>query len=199
MKTIEIIGEPRTDLGKTASRSARRQDKVLCNLYGAGQNHYFQANTLAFRDIVYTNECRKAAIVLDGNTYEAMVKEVQYHPVSDRIMHIDFIQLVPGKRIVTEVPLRLVGSSVGVKAGGSLVQKVRKVKVSAAPESLVAQIDVDITELDLGKSMRVREIKAPQGIEILNAASIPVATIDIPRALRSAQTAAAKSAKDKKK
>lgn len=197
MKTVEIVGELRTNLGKSSSKVARREGKVLCNLYGAGQNYYFQADDLAFRDIIYTPECRKASIQLEGKNYEAMVKEVQFHPVTDKILHIDFVQLIPGKKVVAEIPLRFIGSSVGVKAGGTLIQKVRKVKVLAQPESLVAALDVDLTELDLGKSLRIRDIKVGEGMEIINSPSIPVATIDIPRALRSAQTTAAKDGKKK--
>jgi len=133
-----------------------------------------------------------------AKSYEAMVKAVQYHPVTDKVLHVDFIQLTPGKKIITEIPLSLTGSSIGVKAGGALIQMVRKVKVMAAPEILVATLDVDITHLDLGKSLRVREIQAPEGMTVLNAPSIPVALIDIPRALRSAQTASAKDTGKKK-
>ena len=197
MKTIEIAGELRTSTGKSTAKNVRREGKVPCVLYGAGETVYFQAPELAFRDVVYSPECRKAAIQVNGRSIEALVKEVQFHPVTERILHIDFIQLVPGKKVTTEIPLELTGASIGVKSGGTLVQKVRKVKVYAAPELLTSKLNVDITELDLGRSLRVRDIKVGEGVEILANASIPVVSVDIPRALRSAQTLAAQA--DKKK
>lgn len=200
MKTIEIVGESRTNVGKSAAKNIRREGKVPCTVYSGGKEPiYFQAPDLAFRDIIYTAECRKAALKVADRTIEALVKEVQFHPVTERILHIDFIELTPGKKVVTQIPIQLEGNSIGVKSGGTLIQKVRKVKVASTPEALTSTIPIDITELDLGKSVRVRDIKVGEGMEILSSASIPVASIDIPRALRSAQTAAAKSGKEEKK
>jgi large subunit ribosomal protein L25 len=198
MQTVVIEGTSRPALGKKASADARRSGLVPCVIYGGDTNVQFTAPLLAFRSLVYTPEFKLAQINLDGKTYRAIVKEIQYHPLSDTITHIDFMELVDGRTIRAAVPVRVTGSSVGVKKGGKLAQSVRKVKIKTTPEKLVDSVEVDITELDLGKSVRVRDIVVQDGVEILNAPSLPLATIEIPRALRSQQAEEAAAAGKKK-
>lgn len=195
MKTIALKGTLRSELGKKSTKALRREELVPCVVYGGEANIHFSAPAKDFRDLIYTNEFRKAAIEIDGQTVEAIIKDVQFHPVTDKILHIDFLQLVDGKALKTEVPVRLTGSPEGVKVGGVLVQKVRKLKLKTTPDKLSATIDVDVSALDLGKSIRIREVQVEEGIEIMNSGGIPLASIEIPRALRSAQTAAAKENK----
>ena len=197
MKTIEVVGQIRTGLGKSETNSLRKEGKIPCVIYGTGETLHFATEPLSVRDLIYTNEFRKAKVQLDGKDVECIVKDVQYHPVSDSIVHIDFQALVSGKSVIVNLPLKLQGVSDGQKVGGTLVQKMRKLQVFAKPEALVEFISVDITTLELGKSLRVRDVKLPEGVEAITNSSIPVASIDIPRALRSAQTKAANEGKKK--
>ncbi len=196
MKTIALKGTLRSDLGKKSTKTLRNEDMVPCVIYGGEGNVHFFAPTRDFRDLIYTNEFRIGAVEVDGKTHKVFVKDVQFHPVTDKIMHIDFKELVDGKSLKAEVPVRLVGSPVGVKVGGVLVQKVRKLKIKATPELLSEDIKVDVSALDLGKSIRVRDVQVAEGIEILSAGGTPLASVDIPRALRSAQTQQAKEVKE---
>lgn len=188
MKTITIKGTVRESVGKRSSKDVRKNDAVPCVIYGGEKNIHLSAQTLDLRDLIYTNEFRKAQVEVDGVTYNAFVKDVQYHPVTDRILHVDFQELVEGKKVKTEIPVKLVGSPNGVKVGGVLVQKLRKLKVKTTPDLLSSSIEVDVTSLELGKSIRIRDVKAREGIEIMNSGGIPLASVDIPRALRSAQS-----------
>jgi large subunit ribosomal protein L25 len=134
---------------------------------------------------------------LDNTTIECIVKDVQYDSVSDKIMHIDFQALITGQAVKVNLPIKLQGTSEGQKVGGTLVQKMRKLLVLANPETLTEYLSVDISSLELGKSLRARDITLPEGMVPITNGSIPVATIDIPRALRSAQTKAATDGKKK--
>lgn len=197
MKTIEVKGQNRTGLGKSQTKNIRKGGLIPCIVYGNGETLHFSTEPLEIRDLIFTDEFRKANIILDGKNIECIVKEVQYHPVSDAILHVDFQTLSAGKVVKVNLPIRLVGTSEGQKVGGTLVQKMRKLQVFAKPESLSETINVDITLLELGKSLRVRDIKLEEGVEAITNGSIPVASIDIPRALRSAQTKAATDGKKK--
>jgi large subunit ribosomal protein L25 len=197
MRTIEVVGQTRTGLGKSDSKSTRSEGKIPCVVYGTGETYHFLAEPLDVRDLIYTDEFRKALIKIDNQTIECIVKDVQYHPVKDNILHIDFQALTAGKSVKVNMPLKLQGTSEGQKVGGTLVQKMRKLQIMAKPESLLENIKVDISSLELGKSMRVRDVILPEGMVAMTNSSIPVASIDIPRALRSAQTKAATEGKKK--
>ena len=196
MKTIKIEGKLREDLGKAATKQLRREKMVPCVLYGGdGDNIHFYAHYSAFNELVHSPSFVTATITIDGKKYEAIVKEEQYHPISDALMHIDFRQLTPGKPVVTEIPIKTEGRSVGVLDGGKLLTKVRKLKVRATPEHLREYITVDVTKLDINKSIKVGELnELLKGMDILTPDSVPVATVVTPRALKSAAMKAAKEA-----
>lgn len=194
MKTIALKGAPRTELGKKSTKALRNADLVPCVLYGGEQNVHFSTTPKELRDLIYTNEFRVASVEVDGKTYSAIIKDIEFHPVTDRIMHVDLLELVEGQSVKAEIPLRLVGSAKGVRVGGVLMQKVRKVKVQTTPDKLSAFINVDVESLELGKSIRIRDIQVEEGIEIINSGSIPIASVEVPRALRSAE--ARKAAED---
>ncbi len=199
MKTIEVEGQLRTNLGKSQTKKIRKEGAIPCIVYKSGEAPiHFSTEILAVRDLIYTDECRKALLKVGDQTVEAIIKEVQYHPVTDAILHIDFQALEAGKAIKTELPIKLVGTAKGVKVGGTLVQKMRKLKVKVTPEGLCAFIEADVSPLDMGKSMRVRDIKKIEGVEFMSNESIPVASVEIPRALRSAQAKAAAEAAEEK-
>lgn len=198
MKTLTLEGTLRKDLGKKNTGELRRNGFVPCNLYGGKANVNFYAPYNSFLKLVYNPDFFKVNVVVEGNSYDALIKEIQFNPVNDRITHIDFLELVPGKKVIAEVPLKLVGQSEGVKAGGKLIQKMRKLKIKAAPENLKDAIEVSIEPLGLGKSIYVRDIKE-EGLEIVNSPEIPVASIEITRSLRSAEAEAKKAEGAKKK
>lgn len=185
MKTIAIEGTLRTEIGKKSTKALRNNGLVPCVVYGGAQNVHFSATTQAFRDLIYTNEFRIASVNVDGKSVNAIIKDVQFHPITDKIMHIDFLELVENKKLITQIPITLVGAPAGVKVGGVLMQKIRKVKVKTTPSNLSSSINVDVAHLDLGKSIRIRDIKVSEEIEIMNAGGIPIASVEVPRALRS--------------
>lgn len=187
MKTIALTGTSRTDLGKKSTKALRNAGLIPCVLYGGEKNHHFGLTTKALRDLIYTNEFRTAEIELDGAKYRAIIKTVQFHPVTDAILHVDLLELVEGQTVLAEIPVRLVGAAKGVKVGGVLMQKIRKLKIKTTPDQLTSAIEVNVDHLGLGKSIRIREVKVADGIEIMNSGGIPLASVEIPRALRSSE------------
>ena len=187
MKTIALTGTSRTDLGKKSTKALRNAGLIPCVLYGGEKNHHFSLTHKALRDLIYTNEFRTAEVELDGAKYSAIIKTVQFHPVTDAIMHVDLLQLVEGQIVQAEIPIRLVGAAAGVKAGGVLMQNIRKLKIKTTPDQLTSVIEVEVGHLELGKSIRIREVKVGAGVEIMNSGGIPLASVEIPRALRSSE------------
>jgi large subunit ribosomal protein L25 len=190
MKAITIEGSVRTETGKKAVKSLRRENMIPCELYGGEENVHFSAAVNAVKDIVYTPNFYKAELHIDGRKYDAVIKDIQFHPVTEALLHIDFLEMVPGKAFKTEVPVRTIGTSLGSKIGGKQMLKTRKLSVKSTPEALKDVVEVDVSELELGQSFKVRDIP-DTGMEILNNGSIPVVSIEIPRVLRSAQAAEA--------
>lgn len=198
METIAITGQSRTGLGKKPSKDLRNDGRIPCVLYGGQDVVHFSVTLNDVKNLIYTPDFRVANLTVDGATYRCIVKDYQLHPLTSNLTHIDFLSLVDGQKVKLEVPVRTKGVSPGVKLGGKLQQKLRRVKVKTLPEEMVTELFVDISPLDLGQSLRVRDIQVPAGIELLNSPSIPVVTIEIPRALRSAAAAEAKDPKKKK-
>lgn len=186
METVSIEAKPRVDLGKSATKKVRNQGMVPCTIYNKNENIHFYAHPLALRPVIYTPDFKVASIVIDGQEHKCILKDVQFHPVTDTLRHADFLKLAPQTVIKLEVPVRFTGTAEGVKLGGKLVQSLRKVKIKTTPEKMVTELFVDVSHLGLGQSVRIRDIKPIEGVEILNSPSIPIGTIEIPRALRSA-------------
>ena len=193
MESVKIDGGTRAGLGKAATKVDRSSDAIPCVLYGGNENVHFTTTWNEVRHLIYTADFKTADITADGKNYTAIVKDVQFHPVSEKILHIDFLRLTPGTPIKVSLPLRLVGQSPGVKGGGKLLQSIRKIKVKVLPENLVDEVTLDISKLDLGQSARVRDIIPVDGVEVTMASAIPVVTVEIPRALRAAAAAEAKA------
>ncbi len=199
MESIKINGGTRAGLGKVGSKADRASKAIPCVLYGGSENVHFTTTWNDVRHLIYTADFKLADITADGKNYSAIVKEVQFHPVHEAILHIDFLLLTPGTPIKVNLPLRIIGQSPGVKAGGKLLQSMRKIKVKVLPENLVNELNLDVSKLDLGQSARVRDIIAAEGVEVTMSPSIPVVSIEIPRALRAAAAAEAKAAAGPKK
>ncbi|MGB1735562.1 MAG: 50S ribosomal protein L25/general stress protein Ctc [Schleiferiaceae bacterium] len=158
MKSVEIQGTPRTELGSKYAQAERKAGNVPCVIYGGETPVHFSAPILAFKSLVYTAEAKTATITVDGKTVEAVIQDMQFHPVTDALMHIDFIQLV------------------GVLNGGKLKMVLRTLSVRALPSDMPESIDLDITKLRIGKSIRVSDV-VPAGFEILNADTAVIVTI----------------------
>jgi large subunit ribosomal protein L25 len=159
MKSITIKGSQRESVGKVATKALRNAGKVPCVLYGGDKPVHFSADEKAFKNLVYTPNVYTAKIELDGQTYDAVLQDIQFHPVSDKILHIDFYQLFEDKEITMNIPVRLVGSAKGVMVGGALRHNLRKLRVKALPANLPDFIEADITELQIGNKLYVTELR----------------------------------------
>lgn len=190
MKVVALNGEPRKGLGKKGTKAVRNAGLIPCVLYGGDEPIHFSVGQKGIKPIIYTPEFKVAEITIDGNSYKAILKDVQFHPVTDDIRHIDFLQLVEGKPLKLEVPVRFTGSAPGVKVGGKLQQALRRVKIKTTLEHMVDHVMLDVSDLEMGFAIRVRDIEPQEGVEIMNAPGIPVASIEVPRALRSAEAEA---------
>ena len=196
MKTITIEGQLRSDLGKKATRQLRSEEKVPCVIYGGADTVSFSAPARAFKDLVYTPDFQLAEITVGGKTYKCILKDMQFDVVTDELAHIDFLELVEDKKVVANLPLKMVGQSVGVKAGGKLVVKMKSVKVKTLPKYLRENIEVNIDNLDLNQNIRVEDVKN-ENFEILNSPRIPIASVVMTRQLRQEEASGDKDAKKK--
>lgn len=193
MKTITIEGQLRTDSGKKATRQLRSQKMVPGVIYGGAQEINFSAPATAFKDIVYTPEFILANVVIDGKNYRCILKDLQFHKVTDQLLHVDFLELVEDKKVIATLPLHYTGTPAGVKAGGKLVLKMKNVKVKTLPKYLKEHIEVNIEKLELNGNLRVQDIPA-ENIEILNSPRIPIASVTMTRQLKQEENAAPKAA-----
>jgi large subunit ribosomal protein L25 len=196
MKSITIEGHLRTDHGKKAARQIRSQENVPAVIYGGAQEVNFYASAKAFKPLVYTGEFQIAEVTVDGKKYRCILKDLQFDKVTDALIHLDLLELVEDKKVVATLPLKFVGTSVGVKEGGKLVIKIKSLKVKALPKDLVETINVDITSLALNGNIRVEDVKAP-GLEIMNSPRIPIASVVMTRQLKQEEATAAKEVKKK--
>ena len=196
MKTITIEGHLRTDHGKKAARQIRSQENVPAVIYGGAQEVNFYASAKAFKPLVYTGEFQIAEVTVDGKKYRCILKDLQFDKVTDALIHLDLLELVDDKKVVATLPLKFVGTSVGVKEGGKLVIKIKSLKVKALPKDLVETINVDITSLALNGNIRVEDVKA-SGLEIMNSPRIPIASVVMTRQLKQEEATAAKETKKK--
>jgi large subunit ribosomal protein L25 len=187
MKTVVIEAQKRTSTGKKAARDLRSQGQVLGVIYGGKEEIHFSAPALAFRSVVYTPEFLIAEIKIDGTSYRTILKDVQFDVVTDQLNHVDFLELVEDKKLIANLPLKFVGQSEGVKAGGRFEVKMKTVKVRAYPKDLVENIEVDITGLQLNGNLRVQDIKS-ENLELMNSPRQPIASVVMTRALRQAES-----------
>lgn len=186
MNTIAITVEPRSEVGSKSARVARNEGLIPCVMYGGGEVIHFTSNKKDLKDVIYTPDFQVVEITINGKTHRCILKNTQFHPVSEAIEHVDFLELIDGKSVKVELPVRFEGSSPGVKNGGKLQQSLRRIKVKTTPENLIDQLVLNISKLKLGQAIRVRDIQIAEGIEVMSPPGTPVATVEIPRALRSA-------------
>ena len=176
MKSVEIKGNVRTDVGSKYAKAERKAGNVPCVVYGGEAPIHFSAPVLAFKGLVYTAEAKTAKITIGDTSVEAVIQDMQFHPVTDQLMHIDFIQLVEGKPVTMNIPVVLNGQASGVLNGGKLKTILRQLSVRAIPGQFPDSIELDITELRIWKSIRVSDV-TPSGYEILNADTAVIVTV----------------------
>lgn len=197
MKSIAMFGYLRDGVGKSSTKSLRNEGKVPCVLYSGGNATVnFSMYSQDFKQLVYTPNTFKVKLDIDGTIYRAILKDMQFHPVNDSILHADFQEIDENKEVIIGIPVKLVGNSVGVRAGGKLAVKANKLNVRALPKHLPDFIEVNIDNLEIGKAIKVGEVKVTN-MTLLDSPNNPVVVVRTTRAAQEEAKAAA--AADKKK
>lgn len=191
MKSIAISGSPRENVGKRDAKELRYQSLVPAVLYGGATQTHFAVSAADLKPVIYTPDVHFIDIEVAGTKTQAIIQDIQFHPLTEEILHVDFLQLNDKKPVAIEIPIRLTGTSPGVKMGGKLVQKLRKLRVKGLPKDHVDTIDVSIEGLEVGKSVRVGDIKVAN-LTITNAAEDTIVSVTTSRALRQAEQDAKK-------
>lgn len=185
MKTLEVIGFKRANLDSASLSELRESGNVPCVVYGPGikEQIHFYSPIILFRNLIYTPEVHLVKLNIEGTIIKAVLKDVQFHPVSEMILHADFVAYAEDKPIKFEIPIKVIGSSPGIAIGGKLEMKTRVLKVKGLANDFPDFIPVDISNLELGKSFKVEDIEV-QGFEILTSPNVSIVTVGVPRALR---------------
>jgi len=194
MKTIEIKGSLRKDLGKKSSKKTRKAGNVPCVIYGKDSNIHFEAHENSFKNLVYTHMAHLVKIDLEGQVFNAVLHDLQFHPVTDKIIHVDFMQIFENKPVVIDIPVTIIGDSAGVKAGGKLIVKKRHLKVKGLAVNLPEDLVVDVTELKIHHSIKVGDLSY-DNIELLDPKIATVVSVATSRvALKTEEEEAAEAA-----
>lgn len=183
MKTLEIIGFKRANLGKSESKKLREEGNVPCVIYGGEEQVHFYAPMILFRPLVYSPEIFFVELNIEGKIYNCILQDIQFHPVSEMILHVDFMELHDKKPIKMQVPVKFFGDSPGIRAGGKLMVNTRTLLVRALPKDMPDSIDLDISEISLGQTIKVKEVEI-DNFEILNSPQVSIASVSIPRAAK---------------
>ena len=196
MKEINVNGQKRTDLGKKASKQLRKEGLVPCNLYGEKKDENglpvafsFVASMAELRKVVYTPHVYVVVLNIDGEEHKAIIKELQFHPTTDALLHADFYEVNDTKNITVGIPVKLNGLAQGVRDGGKLQLQIRKINVTAPYQQIPEHLDVDVTSLKLGKSIKVAALSF-EGLEIATPKEVIVCSVKATRASRSAAATA---------
>ncbi|NHB69295.1 50S ribosomal protein L25/general stress protein Ctc [Perlabentimonas gracilis] len=192
MKEISLNGSVRTETGKKFAKQIRREERVPAIVYGGKENLMVTLVERELKDIIYTPHVYTINLNVDGKAYKAIVKEMQFHPVTDKILHLDLLQVFDDKKLTVALPVKLTGSAEGAKQGGKLTLTTRKLRVCGFPKDLPEMIEVDVTELGLGKSRLVSELSFDK-FDIVEPKSTVIATVKLTRAARGAAAAAAET------
>ncbi len=190
MKTLTITGSVRTTVGKKEAADLRRSELVPCVLYGGKQPLHFSASEKEFRHLVYTPDIHSVKIDVGGTSYNAIMKDIQFHRVSDKIIHVDFLEVVPGKSITLEIPVKTHGAAPGVRAGGRLLKKLRSLTAKGTADKFPEAITINVEKMEIGDSVRVKDIKL-DGITFVNNPSATVVAVRITRNVAEEEATAA--------
>lgn len=189
MKTLAMFGYLRDEVGKSSTKLLRNEGKVPCVLYGGkNENINFSMYSADFKNLVYTPNAYKVQLEIDGKIHKAVLKDIQFHPVNDTILHADFLAISEDRPVDMKIPVKFVGNSVGVRSGGKLIAKAQKLRVLALPSKLPDVIEIKIDDLDIGQSIKVAQITSPD-YSILDSPNNPIVTIKTTRASQSAAAA----------
>ncbi len=191
MKSIAISGSPRENVGKRDAKELRYEGKVPAVLYGGKSQIHFSVSASDLRSLVYTPEVSFVALEVAGVKAQAIIQDVHFHPLTDLPLHVDFLELDEKKPVVMQIPVKLTGTSPGVKIGGKLVQKLRKLRVKALPKDMPQYVEVSIEKLDVGKSVGVGELKF-DNFKVTNNAEDTIVSVTMSRALKQAENDAKK-------
>lgn len=192
MRTVEVVGYERKDLGTKYSKALRTEGNVPCVLYGANDHVHFHAPMYLFKDLVYTPHAAFVNLTIEGKEYLAILHDIQFHPVSEMILHADFYRLEYGTPITMSIPVSTKGKAHGVEAGGVLYLKNKSLRVKALPKNMPEEIILDVTKLQLGKALQVKNIET-ENFEIVTNPNVSVVVVNIPRTLRTTLNEAAAS------
>ncbi len=196
MKSVSLSGSVRQSVGKKDAKAIRNAGNVPCILYGAGHQISFQVSYKELTPLVYTPDVTKVSLQIDGKTFTSIIKEIQFHPVTDKMIHVDFLELVDNKPIFMSVPVTVYGNSLGVKQGGKLVINARKLNIKATPENLPDSIKIDVEKLDIGQGIKVGALSL-ENVQILDEPNKMVVSVKTTRAAQAAATNAAETGKKK--
>jgi large subunit ribosomal protein L25 len=182
MKSLSINGTKRAAQTKQETKQLRAQGMVPCVLYGGTEQIHFSAPALSFKSLVYSPEVYTVDLNIDGQQYKAIMQDLQFHSVNDRLIHIDFLQINENKPVVIDIPVKLTGSAKGVKLGGVLLNKMRKLKISAMADKLPDNVTIAVDDLDIGDAVRVRDMKV-KGVEFLDLENNSIVAVKTARAV----------------
>lgn len=194
MKSIAISGSPRENVGKRDAKELRYEGKVPAVLYGGEKQYHFAVSAADLKPAIYTPDVHFIDLDIDGDKHRAIIQETQFHPLTDQVRHVDFLELNDKKEVSLNIPIKLTGTSPGVKMGGKLVQKLRNLRVKALPKDLPQYIEVSLDGLEVGKSVRVEEIQL-ENAKVLNNGDDTIVSVIMSRALRQAEQEASKEKK----
>ena len=176
MKTVQLSGSPRANVGKKDAKAVRNSGSVPCVLYGTGEQIYFSVRHIDIQKIVVSPDVFIIELDIDGTKKTGVIQELQMHPVKDTVQHVDFLELVDNKLVTIGIPVKLVGRSRGVLNGGRLQQVFRRLKVQALPKDLPSEIEIDITPIRIGQSRRVSDVVLP-GVTMLDPQNAVVVSV----------------------
>jgi large subunit ribosomal protein L25 len=185
MKTFDLKGTLRKELGKKATKQVRKEDSIPCVLYGSGEPVHFVANEKEYGQVINTPSTFQINLDIEGTIHPAILKAIQFHPVSDRVLHIDFLRIADGKPVSVSIPVRLEGFAKGVQQGGKLKLEMRRVTVSGMIQSIPDELLLDITNIEIGQSIKVRDLSYPE-FEILDPKNAVVASVKTVRVAKGA-------------
>ena len=193
MKTLTLTGSPRKTIGRTNANSLRREGKVPCVLYGGKDIVHFEAIEKDFKHLVYTPDIHMIKLDVGGKQVDAIMQDIQFHPISDKIMHVDFLEVIGDKPVIMEIPIKMVGTSVGVKEGGKLLKKLSRIRVKASISKIPGTIDLNIEPLKIGDYIRIKDLKY-EGVTFLHEPNVTIVAVKVTREVVEEVTPAAAAA-----
>jgi large subunit ribosomal protein L25 len=189
MKSVTLSGSLRANVGKVDAKAIREKGNVPCVIYGGKEQIHFEADIRAFKPVIFTPNAHIVEVNLDGKVYKTVLQDAQYHKINDKLIHADFLEIVEGKPVTANIPVVLTGQSEGVKKGGKLVLKLRKLKARGLANELPDSIDIAIDKLDIGDGIAVGDIEI-KGVTLLNAKNVSVVSVQTTRAVAAENNAA---------